>query len=65
MWVVIFIAENYRIAEQIHALLMAEGILIKIKPVYKKVAPDKNNYQIVVLEGEAEDAREIMADNGF
>lgn len=65
MWVVIYIAEGCSPSERLRALLEDEGIVVRVRPVYKNVPAEKNNYQIAVLEEETGAAGEVLAENGF
>jgi len=42
-----------------------EGILVKIKGVYKQKTENDNYYEILVLESEAEEAKDILVEKGF
>lgn len=65
MWVVVTLAKSKDSAKSIEALLSTEGILVKIKPLYKNVSEDENYYEIHVLESEAREAREILMEKGL
>lgn len=65
MWVVVTLAKSSDAAKNIESLLSAEGILVKIKPLYKKVSESENYYEIYVLESEAEEARDILMEKGL
>lgn len=65
MWIVIHMAKSSAVTDGIRALLENEGILVKVKPVYKKMSREENYYEILVLESEAEEAREIIIENGL
>jgi hypothetical protein len=65
MWVVVTLAKSKESARTIESMLSSEGILVKVKPLYKNVSEDENYYEIHVLESEAEEAREILVDKGL
>ena len=64
MWVVVSMAKSKQAADNITAALSAEGILVKQKPIYKKVDEHKNYFEITRLGSEADAAREIIAEKG-
>jgi hypothetical protein len=65
MWVVVTLAKSKESAKSIETLLATEGILVKVKPLYKNVSEDENYYEIHVLESEAGEAREILLEKGL
>ena len=62
MWVVIYMAKGITQAEKLKNAIQSEGFIAKIMPVYKKTSDEENYFKIVVLEVEAEEAREIIMD---
>lgn len=65
MWMVVYIAEGIDSADLLRRLLESEGILAKVRRIYKNKTEAENSYEIMVLESETEEAREIMALKGF
>ena len=65
MWVVVYIAEGLSAKERAHQLLEENGIVCKAKPLYKNRPDEKNSYQIIVLQSEAEEAMSLFLENGF
>jgi len=65
MWIVVYIAEGKSSADALRHLLESEGILAKERAVYKNKTEAQNSYEIMVLESEVEEARELMALKGF
>ena len=65
MGVVVSMAKSKQAADNITAALSAEGILVKQKPIYKKVDEHKNYFEILVLGSEADAAREIIVEKGL
>ncbi len=65
MWVVVTMAKSKEAAQEIQAVLSAEGILVKLKALYKNVNEDENYFEVNVLESEAEEAREILMEKGL
>ncbi len=56
MWKVIYIAPTAKIAERIKDKLTEEGFLVQIRPI----SLSKQQYEIVVPEGELEDVQEVL-----
>ena len=65
MWMVITLARSQDTAQRIEKILVDEGILVKLNAVYKKVDAQKNYYEVLVLEAEFDEAREILVENGL
>lgn len=64
MWTVIYIAKNKKAAERVQELLAQEGMLAKIQPVNKGCDREDGYFEILVPEGEAEDAQNIIYESG-
>jgi menaquinone-dependent protoporphyrinogen IX oxidase len=56
MWKVIYIAPTAKIAERIKVKLTEEGFLVQVRPINLS----KQQYEIVVPEGELEDVQEVL-----
>lgn len=65
MWIVVTLAKSMEAAKKIEAALTAEGILVKLKPLYKNVPEEENYYEVHVLESEAKEASEIIMEKGL
>ncbi|NLI60057.1 MAG: hypothetical protein GX375_01335 [Clostridiales bacterium] len=65
MWIVIYMAHNKAISEAIENLLREEDILFHMKPVYQNVTPEENCYEVLVPQSEAEEAHDILIENGY
>ncbi|MCM8900716.1 hypothetical protein KVG29_05670 [Caldicoprobacter algeriensis] len=65
MWVVVYMAQGKEMSEKIGDLLTKEGFLIKIKPIYKNVAPENNYYKIMVPKSEASEAHKVLMENKY
>lgn len=65
MWVVVYMAQGKEMSEKIGDLLTKEGFLIKIKPIYKNVAPEENYYRIMVPKSEASEAQKVLRENKY
>ncbi|MGE5558473.1 MAG: putative signal transducing protein [Bacillota bacterium] len=60
MWTVVYIARNKSTAEYIKKVLEEEGVLVNIKPISITSHAQEQNFEVSVLEGEAEEAMEIL-----
>jgi len=65
MWTVIYIAKNKKAAERVQELLSQEGMLAKIQPVNKGSDREDGYFEVLVPEGEAEDAQNIIYESGL
>ena len=65
MWMVIHMARSEKAARDIQALLSREGILVKIRPVYRNVPSSDNYYEIQVLGSEAREARQVLGEHNL
>lgn len=57
MWKVIYIAPSAKTAERIQSQLSEEGFLVQIRPIHVS----KQQYEILVPEGELEDVQEVLS----
>ena len=48
-WIVIHMARSQREAQRLSDKLTDEGILVKLKPVYKNKSEQENYYELMVL----------------
>ncbi|NLO83148.1 MAG: hypothetical protein GX094_08855 [Clostridiales bacterium] len=62
MWVVVYMAEGKAKADKIVELLTTEGFLVKIKPVYKNLAPEDNFFEVIVPKSEAHEAHRAITE---
>jgi hypothetical protein len=65
MWTVIYIAQNKKMADKLERLLTEEGMLVKTQPVYKKIESESGYFEVLVPEGEAEEAQNILYETGY
>lgn len=65
MWMVIYMAQSRMMGEQIQNMLVKEGFLVKLKPVYKNVPSDENYYEVLVLKSEVKEVHSILMENGY
>jgi hypothetical protein len=63
MWVVISIARDKPAAQKAKDVLDAEGILVDLRPITKK--KELGTYEILVLESEALEARDVLSESGI
>lgn len=64
-WIVIHMAHSQQEAHRLSQKLSDEGILVRLKPVYKNRPEQDNYYELLVLRSELEAAREIFQEKGF
>lgn len=65
MWIVVGMASSIKTACKMQKVLEAEGILVKLTNVTKKIKSSDDTYEILVLESESNSAREILLENGL
>jgi len=65
MWMVVSMAGSEKRAAQLQKTLEAEGILVKLRNVSAKARTNGDTIEILVLESEADAAREILVENGL
>jgi hypothetical protein len=63
MWKVIYIAVNRAQADMLKNLLTSEGIMADTRPAGLSMLGD-GIYELLVLESEAEEAKEILCEMG-
>ncbi|MGE5485537.1 MAG: glutamate decarboxylase [Ignavibacteriales bacterium] len=61
MWTVVYIAPSKAMAEMLKEILVKEGLLCMLKSLGIPHAGDAASFEILVPEGEAEEAHEILA----
>ena len=64
-WVVIHMAHSRQEAARLTQMLSREGVLVRLKPVYRTRSEEENCYELLVLRSEAASAREIFLEQGF
>ena len=64
LWVIIYVARGARQAENIEALLTAEGFLVRRKGVGGDSQPDQT-FELMVLRSEAVEAQKFLIDNNL
>ncbi|MGB7606750.1 MAG: hypothetical protein WBL93_14865 [Lutisporaceae bacterium] len=65
MWAVVYLAKNKKLAEKISDLISQEGVLTKIESVGKSPNEEDSYYEILVPEGEVEEAHSILIELGY
>ena len=65
MWTAIYIAQNRKMAEKVETILMDEGMLVKIESMSKDNESKEGFFEILVPEGEANEARDILYEIGY
>ena len=65
MWLVVGMAGSKKAAVMMQRALEAEGILVKLRNVSSRTKDGSDTYEIMVLESEATQAREILLEQGL
>ncbi len=65
MWLVVGMASSKKAAVIMQKTLESEGILVKLRNVSSKAKDGGDTYEILVLESEASQAREILLEHGL
>ena len=65
MWLVVGMASSKKAAQEMQQALEGEGILVKLRNVSSKSKDGRDTYEILVLESEASQAREILLESGL
>ena len=65
MWLVVGMASSKKTAQEMQKALEGEGILVKLRNLSSKAKDGRDTYEILVLESEASQAREILLENGL
>lgn len=65
MWLVVGMASSKKAAVMMQKALESEGILVKLRNVSSKAKDGGDTYEILVLESEASQAREILLEHGL
>jgi hypothetical protein len=60
MWTVVYIAPNMTVAEMLKELLASEGLLVMLRSVGIPHFGPSGAVEIMVPEGEAEEAHEVL-----
>lgn len=63
MWIVVHMAKSEVSAKDIVQTLSAEGILVRMRPVYRTASAKDNYFEIQVLASEAVEARNILLEH--
>ena len=65
MWIVVGMAGSPEIANDMLAVLEAEGLLVKVRELSGNKKHRKSTFEVLVLESELDSAQEILRENGF
>jgi CobQ-like glutamine amidotransferase family enzyme len=65
MWIVVGMVSSAKKAVQLQKALEEEGILVKLRNVSAKAKTTDDTIEVLVLESEADAAREILVENGL
>jgi hypothetical protein len=62
MWTVVYIAPSMNMAQRVKQVLESEGLLVTVRPL-EADAEGRGSVEILVPEGEAEEAHEVLANH--
>lgn len=65
MWIVIYLAQNRKMADKIEMILNEEGMLVRVKQISKNLENDEGIFEVLVPKGEGDEAREILYEAGY
>ena len=65
MWTVVYLAKSKKEADRMSNRLTQEGFLVKTQPVSKNANEDDGYFEILVPEGEVEEAHGILVESGY
>ena len=65
MWIVIHMIKGKDAAERVSDRLKAEGVLVRMRPVYKALSPQENYFELQVPQSEIQEAREVLMELGL
>lgn len=65
LWMVVHMAHGRQRADNVEALLQAEGFLVKRRQLDRSVSETDGTYELLVLKSEAQEAREFLMDKGL
>jgi len=65
MWMVVGMAGSEKRAAQLQKALEEEGILVKLRNVSAKARTAGDTIEVLVLQSEADAAREILVEHGL
>ena len=65
MWMVVGMVSSAKKAAQLQKALEEEGILVKLRNVSARAKTTGDTIEVLVLESEADVAREILVENGL
>lgn len=65
MWVVVRMIKGKKAATLAFHFLTGEGVLAKLRAVYKNRPDEENYYELLVPQSEVDDASELLLENGM
>ena len=65
MWMVVFVAQSAETAEKIKELIMANGLLVKVRAINGSAEEKYGCYEILVPESELDEAHSIIINEGL
>ena len=65
MWMVVHMAKSQAAAKRIRDCLAEEGLMVRMRPVYRTVSSAENYFEIQVIESESREAHDILLEKGL
>lgn len=65
MWMVAYVAQSLKTAERIKELILAKGLLVKVRAINASRDEEYGCYEILVPEAELGDAHNIIISEGI
>ena len=65
MWIIVYITQNKELVDKLQALLEGHGLLVKVRSANRDGATEDNCYEVLVPEGESNEAHSIIIDEGL
>ena len=65
LWLVVYMAHSRQRADNVEALLQAEGFLVKRRRLDGSVSEADGTSELMVLKSEAQEARKFLTDKGL
>jgi len=65
MWIIVYMTQNKELVDKLQILLESHGLLVKIRSANRDENTQDNCYEVLVPEGESNQAHSIIIDEGF
>ena len=65
LWKVIYVAHGAKYAQIVRRMLEGEGFLVRLREIDRYIAAQDGLTEVLVLDSEAKEAREFLAEKGM